>query len=314
VKDSCVVCWQFVHQRIHPNVSAKLDTPEILFVDAKMWMNVQKIHVEQEQDVLTKPEDTNVNARKEQGETLTFRVAVELLQNLNVRRMPIAPDNCPAKPQFVSILAPPSHVEPTPSVFPKTMQLGAGVKLVSQRMMMENVFLCVIPWFVEPTPNVYPHQKDLPVLAQREQVEILSQEEIAYPKHALLPILAQLQCLAYLENVERDVMVFLVELELFVTPTHSDVFAKMASSEMVTFYVCHQSFPQFANLVVEEAVIANMEHQINATVTAEPRETPIKDAQVKLINVPSVETMQSVSRKEAKTLVNAKKDLKAVHL
>jgi hypothetical protein len=57
-----------------------------------------------------------------------------------------------------------------------------------------------------------------------------------------------------------------------------------------------------------------MEHQINATVTAEPRETPIKDAQVKLINVPSVETMPSVSRKEAKTLVNAKKDLKAVHL
>jgi hypothetical protein len=314
VKDSCVDCKQCVHPQIHRNVSVKLVTPEILYVDAKMWTNAQKILADPEQDVSMRREDINVNVQREQREILTFRVVVELLQDLNVSRMRTALDNYHAKPLFVSILALPSLADKTQSAFPKTMQLGADVKLDSQKMMMENASLCVKAWFVELTQNAYLRPKDLHAHAQREQVEIPSQEETAYQKRVRPLILAPLQCLAYLENVGSDVTAFLAELVLFVTLTHCDVSAKTVSSETVTFCVCLPSFHRFANLDAEEAVTVNTEHQINVTVTAEPRETLTKDAQVKLINVRCVETMQNVSRKEAKMPVNVERVSKAVRL
>ena len=110
-------------------------------------------YVVQMQDVSMKPEATSVNVRRVLEVIRTLKVAKEHPQSLNAEEMKIAPDNSPAKPQFVSTLALPSPVGQMPSVFLKTMPLGAAVKQATQKMPKEVAYPCVNLLFVEAMLN-----------------------------------------------------------------------------------------------------------------------------------------------------------------
>jgi hypothetical protein len=87
-------------------------------------------------------EVTNVNVLREQGVIPICKAVKVLLQRLNVKETRSALDSCPARPLSASILVRPSLVEPTLSVFQKTMLHGVAANQATQKTMTVSVYPC----------------------------------------------------------------------------------------------------------------------------------------------------------------------------
>lgn len=109
------------------------------------------------------------------------------------------------------------------SVYQKTMLLGVGVRLDTERTLKENVPQCVMESSVVSMPSVSYHQLDQLVLVPKELLVILSQVEVVFLRHALQPFLVLNPYLVYQENVESVVIPSLAVSMLLVMETPINV-------------------------------------------------------------------------------------------